>query len=149
LKAVALSTDNHVQRVERDSPARSGGEVLVRVSQRGLCGSDKRLIRKGAGHIRGHELVGAADDYSPGIDGSDSADGSVVICFPCGTYEQYGPGYSNRCTTTFGLVGWGLPCLWLASSRRPLGGPEAAHLGWLLGALGVLDGSALAMEAGR
>jgi threonine dehydrogenase-like Zn-dependent dehydrogenase len=108
MKAVALLGDGRVELVERSLPALSAGEVLVRVSHCGLCGSDKRLIRQGAIHIPGHEIVGTVVDSGPGVDSSGIGDGSVVIYIPlfCETCGQCRRGRTNRCTAMSGLVGW-------------------------------------------
>lgn len=107
MKAVALLGDGRVEMVDRLRPSLSDEEVLIRVSYCGLCGSDKRLIRQGAAHIPGHEIVGTIVERGPGGD-APPGDGSVVVYIPlfCGQCKQCRNGHTQRCTAMSGLVGW-------------------------------------------
>ncbi|MGC8837696.1 MAG: alcohol dehydrogenase catalytic domain-containing protein, partial [Anaerolineae bacterium] len=49
-------------------PRPGPGEVLLKTSYCGLCGSDKRLFYRGAQVTPGHELTGVVMENGPGAD---------------------------------------------------------------------------------
>lgn len=105
---MALAGNAQVGVVDRPQPAPGPGQVLVRVSYCGLCGSDKRLIRNGAAHVPGHEIAGRIVAWGPGAGTTVGEGDAVVVYIPlfCGTCRQCQLGYTNRCLSMTGLVGW-------------------------------------------
>lgn len=106
VRAVSLPGGGQVDVVERPMPVVQPGHVLLAVSHCALCGSDKRLIRSGASHVPGHEVVGRVVDVGDGADWSGGDVAVVYIPLFCGACQQCTRGATNRCVAMDGLVGW-------------------------------------------
>lgn len=90
-----------------DQPVRGDGEVLVRVSHSGICGTDLEIFRGGIPvdypRIMGHEMIGEVAEGAP----DSPAPGTRVIVDPvvyCGSCYQCRAEQTNLCPSG-GLIG--------------------------------------------
>ena len=90
-------------------PEPGPGEVLIRTSYCGLCGSDKRLFHNGARVTPGHELTGVVEKCGPGADVPLGTRAAIYIHRYCGVCDYCRAGETNRCRNGGGLVGWQTP----------------------------------------
>ena len=105
---------------ERPLPAPGPGEVRLRVTACGVCGTDLHMVHSPKpiiepGSIMGHEIAGVVDDLGPGVDGF--AAGEAVVVEPlasCGDCEPCREGRDSIC-----------PDLQLYGLRRPGGFADA------------------------
>lgn len=107
MKIARFRGEGVVELTDGPDQRRASGEVVLDVRYSAFCGSDKRLLREGASHVPGHEIVGriisldeAGSDLKPGQ--------SVAVYIPlyCGGCLQCARGAANRCMNLRGLVGW-------------------------------------------
>lgn len=91
MKAVVLHGVNDLRMEEKPVPEPSAGEVLVRIKECGICGTD---VHMWAGtnfegtfpFVPGHEWVGFVEKTGPGVKSVDIGDRVTGECFiPCGT----------------------------------------------------------------
>ncbi len=94
---------------ETPVPKPGPGEVLIKTSYCGICGSDKRLFHNGAKVTPGHELTGVVVENGAGADVPIGTRGAVYIHKFCGACKFCRVGETNRCLTGNGLVGWQTP----------------------------------------
>jgi threonine dehydrogenase-like Zn-dependent dehydrogenase len=101
--AVATSGSSlAIESVPIPEPGR--GEVRVRVSACGICGSDLNLVRGGLmrpGVIPGHEIAGIVDAVGPGV--SRVSEGEIVAVEPfrsCGECDECRSGRDPVCRTS-------------------------------------------------
>ncbi|UCH75775.1 MAG: alcohol dehydrogenase catalytic domain-containing protein [Rhodospirillales bacterium] len=108
MKAMVLEAPNSLALRQVERPAPGAADVLVRVSNTGICGTDQSIYYGGIPVsyplIMGHEAVGeiVAGEAAPGL-----AHGSRVIIDPvyfCGQCYQCRAGQTNLCPNG-GLVG--------------------------------------------
>lgn len=90
-------------------PQPGAGEVLLRTSYCGICGSDKRLFHNGAQVTPGHELTGVVVKNGAGANAPVGARGAIYIHKFCGACKFCRVGETNRCLNGNGLVGWQTP----------------------------------------
>ncbi|NLE77237.1 MAG: alcohol dehydrogenase catalytic domain-containing protein [Chloroflexi bacterium] len=90
-------------------PEPGPGEVLLRTSYCGLCGSDKRLYYRGAAVTPGHELTGTVAKNGPGVVAPLGQRVAVYIHRYCGKCKFCLVGETNHCSSAGGLVGWQTP----------------------------------------
>ncbi len=127
-----------VESVPIPEPGR--GEVRVRVSACGICGSDLHLFHSGLmtpGLTPGHEIAGIVDAVGPGVNRVSKGDHVAVEPFrSCGECEECRSGRDSVCRTSQ-LLGvqadGGLAEYMVASERRMF--PAPADLGPELTAL--------------
>jgi threonine dehydrogenase-like Zn-dependent dehydrogenase len=96
-----------VELAEDAEPRPADEEVVLEVLYSAFCGSDKRLLRDGASHVPGHEIVGrivSPDHARPGLQSGQNV--AVYIPLFCGECPQCVRGACNRCVNLRGLVGW-------------------------------------------
>ncbi len=71
MKAVRLRAGDggEIEVVEMPPPEAGPGEAIVRLSVAGICGSDLLdwYVRRKAGSVLGHEIVGSIDSIGPGV----------------------------------------------------------------------------------
>ena len=91
---------------ERAVPRVGDGEVLVRVLRCALCGSDLKLLQKGAGWTPGHEILGRVDQPGHALHGR-----RVLVYIPvfCGTCPRCQAGDTHLCDNGTDLIGWNRP----------------------------------------
>jgi 2-desacetyl-2-hydroxyethyl bacteriochlorophyllide A dehydrogenase len=83
VRAAVLSDDRRrLEVLDLPDPHPDAGEVVVRVSECGVCGSDFHVVRGGGvpGTVLGHEIAGVVDQV--GADVNDVAVGDVVALRP-------------------------------------------------------------------
>lgn len=93
-------------------PEVPAGSILVKVEACGLCGTDRRIYRRGdhrAGYpvVIGHEIAGVVAKVAPGI--KSPKEGDRVCVAPghgCGTCRPCKMGYPNVCATPFPSLGY-------------------------------------------
>jgi 2-desacetyl-2-hydroxyethyl bacteriochlorophyllide A dehydrogenase len=89
----------------RPRPTAAAGQVVVRVTAAGICGSELTSFtgdskRRAPGRVFGHELAGTVLAAGPGV-GDETIGREVTInpLFPCGHCRQCVSGRSNACPT--------------------------------------------------
>ncbi len=97
--------------VEVPDPEPSPGEIVVRVRDCGICGSDLHAAKFGfkmpPGTIMGHEFSAVVDEVGAGVTGFVVGDPVVVMSYvACGQCESCRTGKSSRCRKMRG-VGFG------------------------------------------
>ncbi len=107
MRAMILNKPGELEPGKVDKPVTEDGNVLVRVSNSGICGTDLEIYRGGIPvdypRIMGHEMIGEiaeAADTGPAV-------GARVIVDPvmaCGTCYQCRAGQNNLCLVG-GLIG--------------------------------------------
>ncbi|MFN8018770.1 MAG: alcohol dehydrogenase catalytic domain-containing protein [Acidimicrobiales bacterium] len=114
MRAVVLSEDRpHLQLADVPDPEPGEGEVLVRVTGCGICGSDLHVASELAapGTILGHEIAGTVEAIGTGIDGPAWKVGETVAVRPffgCGTCASCRRGRADHCDG-FALMGMARP----------------------------------------
>ena len=89
MKAVRIEADGSVRVVEAPVPAIGPGEALMRTRAAGICGSDLIgwYVKKKAGQVLGHEVVGELVAVGEGVTGFAVGDRVVphhhAPCFAC------------------------------------------------------------------
>lgn len=90
MKAVRVEADASVSVVEVVGPRIGPGDALMRTSAAGICGSDLLdwYVRRKAGSVIGHEVVGEIVELGAGVEGFDVGDRIVphhhAACGECG-----------------------------------------------------------------
>jgi len=88
--AVRIHAPGRAELVDLPAPRPAGGELTIRVAWAAVCGTDRKIVRRGVPEPRvlGHEFTG------------ERADGTPVAVHPdigCGHCAQCTAGWSNRC----------------------------------------------------
>jgi L-iditol 2-dehydrogenase len=108
MRAVVVTTPGTAELVEVARRQPGPGEVRVRVTAAGICGTDRRLVARGADppRIPGHEVAGRLDDGTPV---------GVHPDVGCGRCRHCLAGLENRCPdrTPVGLARDGGLAEWL------------------------------------
>jgi (R,R)-butanediol dehydrogenase/meso-butanediol dehydrogenase/diacetyl reductase len=100
MRAVMLAGAHHLQAVELADPLPADGEVVVRVSACGICGSDVSSYKVGlfSDVVPGHELAGVIESVAGGVNGWASGDAAIVDPkTPCGVCADCRAGARYRC----------------------------------------------------
>src|SRR5882672_863717 len=105
MKALVLTGKEKVELQEMPAPRPGTGEVLLRVSTAGICGSDIHGFlghspRRKPGLILGHEAVGTVAEIGDGVSGVKM--GQRVYVNPlisCGKCEACLSGRENCCAS--------------------------------------------------
>jgi threonine dehydrogenase-like Zn-dependent dehydrogenase len=109
LKAVFQGGDK-IEVASAPIPEPGEGEVLLKTSYCGLCGSDKRLFHNGTQNTPGHELTGVVVKNGPGAGAPEGARVAVYIHHYCGQCRFCRVGETNRCINVLGgQVGFNRP----------------------------------------
>jgi threonine dehydrogenase-like Zn-dependent dehydrogenase len=95
--------------VDLPDPTPANGQVVVRVTASGLCGSDLHYYRAegamtaaGAPCVAGHEPAGVIEALGPGVDASRLRRGDRVMIHHyagCGACQSCRSGWTQMCTT--------------------------------------------------
>lgn len=90
MRAVRVSGPGEVDLVDLAEPDSVSGEILVRARYVGVCGTDRRLARRGANppRVPGHEVAGVLPDEMPV---------GVHPDIGCGECPHCRRGFENRC----------------------------------------------------
>lgn len=105
MKSIVIQQPNELVIEEREIPAPGAGEVRVRITLAGICGSDSHIYR---GHnpfakyprVIGHEFFGVIDAVGDGV--TDKSPGQRVCVDPvisCGRCYPCSVGKPNVCTS--------------------------------------------------
>ncbi len=93
--------------VEVPDPKAGPGEVVVRVKNCGICGSDLHAVQWGvlpAGTIMGHEFSAVVDELGDGVSGVQPGDPVMVVpTINCGECEFCRTGQALLCTRQAGI----------------------------------------------
>ncbi|MGH7249188.1 MAG: zinc-dependent alcohol dehydrogenase, partial [Pseudomonadota bacterium] len=88
------------------NPKAGPGELVVRVRDCGICGSDLHVAGNSGrakmppGTIMGHEFAGTVEEIGAGVDGFAAGDAVVVMSYlACGECEWCRTGQAVRCAT--------------------------------------------------
>lgn len=97
--------------VEVPDPKPEAGEIIVRVKDCGICGSELHAAKYGfkmpPGTIMGHEFSAVVDEIGAGVSGFAPGDPVVVMSYiACGECESCRSGKASRCRKMKG-VGFG------------------------------------------
>lgn len=120
MRAGVYQGPGRVALTERPLPEPGPGEVRVRITACGLCGTDLHLVDSprpiiAPGLTMGHEMAGVVDALGPGVDGFDS--GEPVVVEPLASCGGCRPCREGRDSICRGLELYGL--------HRPGGFAEA------------------------
>ncbi len=141
MRAGVYRGPGNVGLVERPLPEPGPGEVRLRITACGLCGTDLHMVHSprpiiDPGSTMGHEMAGIVDDLGPGVSGF--AAGESVVVEPlasCGDCEPCRDGRDSICRKLqlYGLRRPGgfadavvVPAHRLYRLPRPLPAPNAA-----------------------
>src|SRR5215213_6140743 len=105
MKALVLTGPQRVEMQELPQPRPGPGEVLLRVSLAGICGSDVHGFlghspRRKPGLVLGHEAVATVAEAHPTVDGGAAIVGRRVYVNPlvsCGSCPACLSGRQNTC----------------------------------------------------
>jgi threonine dehydrogenase-like Zn-dependent dehydrogenase len=101
LKAV-FSGNDKIEVREAPVPEPGPGEVLLKTSYCGLCGSDKRLFHNGTQNTPGHELTAIVVKNGPKANESLGTRIALYIHHFCGQCRFCKAGETNRCVNVLG-----------------------------------------------
>jgi len=113
VRAVVLTAQQpRLEVAEVPDPVPEPGQVVVRVSACGICGSDLHVagLLGSPGTILGHEIAGVIDEVGAGVDGRWTA-GTAVTARPfasCGACRHCQAGRPDHCGS-FDLLGFTRP----------------------------------------
>jgi 2-desacetyl-2-hydroxyethyl bacteriochlorophyllide A dehydrogenase len=93
---------------EMPIPSPESGDVLLKVAYCGVCGSERKVYRRGIDVVPGHEVSGIVVD-SNGTAVPEGARIAVYLPVTCGKCRFCRSGHTNRCANRGGLLGWGAP----------------------------------------
>jgi len=104
VRAVRLTGPRLLDLVDIPDPVPAAGEVVLRVTATGICGSDLSCYKTGvfSGSVLGHEFAGVIE--GPIVDGF--AAGTPVLVdpkVPCGQCDDCRAGFAYRCTAALTL----------------------------------------------
>jgi threonine dehydrogenase-like Zn-dependent dehydrogenase len=104
VRAVRLTGPRLLDLVEIPDPVPADGEVVLRVTSTGICGSDLSCYKTGvfSGSVLGHEFAGVIE--GPGVEGF--ATGTPVLVdpkVPCGQCHDCRAGFAYRCSAALTL----------------------------------------------
>ncbi|HKD66515.1 MAG TPA: alcohol dehydrogenase catalytic domain-containing protein [Candidatus Binataceae bacterium] len=92
---------------ELPDPKAGPGEVVVRVKNCGICGSDLHAVQWGvlpAGTVMGHEFSAVVDELGAGVSGFQPGDPVMVVpMIPCGECDFCRTGQALLCTKHTGI----------------------------------------------
>ena len=73
MKAAVFKKQNEMAVVDIPKPSAGAGEVLLKVHNCGICGSDLHLVQRGVGlpvdSVMGHEFCGEIAELGAGVNG--------------------------------------------------------------------------------
>lgn len=111
MKAVVLAADRSLSVVEQPDPTPGAGEVVVRVTGCGICGSDLHsvAVMGPPGTVLGHEIAGTVAELGAGVTNVKPGDLVAVRPFAgCGACDYCRAGRADHCAA-FELVGFQRP----------------------------------------
>jgi (R,R)-butanediol dehydrogenase / meso-butanediol dehydrogenase / diacetyl reductase len=108
MKAAAFQAIDTMSVIDVPRPAPAAGEVLLKVHDCGICGSDLHVVQHGMamrpGGIMGHEFCGAIAELGAGVSGFKVGDRVTSLPYiSCGKCEQCRRGAEMYCDHLHGL----------------------------------------------
>jgi (R,R)-butanediol dehydrogenase / meso-butanediol dehydrogenase / diacetyl reductase len=99
VRAVSLVDAERLQVVDLPAPRAQPGELLLRVTACGICGSDLTSYKRGLFiGVPGHEVAGVVEAVGSGVDGWLAGDGAVLQPGGgCGDCDECRAGSYHRC----------------------------------------------------
>jgi threonine dehydrogenase-like Zn-dependent dehydrogenase len=99
VRAVSLVEAERLEVVDLPSPEVEPGELLLRVTACGICGSDLTSYKRGLFiGVPGHEVAGLVESVGPGVEGWRPGDGAVLQpSTGCGACDECRAGAYHRC----------------------------------------------------
>ena len=102
MKAAVFVEAGRIELDEREVPAPSHGEALVRVTTTTICGTDVHILKGeypvAPGRVVGHEPVGVIDALGPGVSGYREGQRVIVGAItPCGQCASCLSGHWAQC----------------------------------------------------
>ncbi|MGC9270691.1 L-idonate 5-dehydrogenase [Acidiphilium sp.] len=106
MPAIVIHQANDLRLEDHPAPPPGAGEVQVRITRGGICGSDLHYVSHGGfGSVRlaepmilGHEVVGTVALCGPGVTGVTPGDAVAINpALPCGTCRFCRADQSNHC----------------------------------------------------
>ncbi|HKV56207.1 MAG TPA: alcohol dehydrogenase catalytic domain-containing protein [Candidatus Binataceae bacterium] len=110
--AIFQAPEAPLQIADVPEPRARAGEVVVRVKNCGICGSDlhaadSRKVKMPAGTIMGHEFAGIVEEVGDGVSGFERGEAVVAMSYlPCGECALCRAGFAVKCPT-MRAVGFG------------------------------------------
>jgi threonine dehydrogenase-like Zn-dependent dehydrogenase len=104
MKGVYIMGDRSVEVRELPKPEPQHGQVLVRATVVGICGSDLHLYRRESQpetkrFVQGHELTGVVEAVGPGVETVKEGDRVVAYqAWGCGHCALCASGHANLCS---------------------------------------------------
>ncbi|HYL59991.1 MAG TPA: alcohol dehydrogenase catalytic domain-containing protein [Candidatus Acidoferrales bacterium] len=112
MKAVVFkSAGQPLEVADLPDPVAAEGEIVVKVKNCGVCGSDLHAVKYGfnmpPGTVMGHEFSAVIDHVGPGVTGYAPGERVVVMSYlACGKCDSCKSGHGSRCRA-MRLVGFG------------------------------------------
>jgi len=108
MKAAAFKQINEMEVIDAPKPSAGAGEVVLKVHNCGICGSDLHACQYGMGlppgSIMGHEFCGEVAEIGAGVRGYEIGQRVAALPFiACGTCERCKRGMEIHCTRLKGL----------------------------------------------
>jgi len=99
VRAVSLVEAERLQVVDMPAPEVAAGELLLRITACGICGSDLTSYKRGLFiGVPGHEVAGVIEAIGDGVDGWRPGDGAVLQpSGGCGACDECRAGSYHRC----------------------------------------------------
>ena len=99
MKAVSLVDSERLEVVELPAPEAEPGELLLRVTACGICGSDLTSYKRGLFiGVPGHEVAGVIEAVGTGVEGWRPGDAAVLKPSDgCGACDECRAGSYHRC----------------------------------------------------
>jgi (R,R)-butanediol dehydrogenase/meso-butanediol dehydrogenase/diacetyl reductase len=111
VKAAVITAPPQLDITELPEPIAGPGEVVIRVTGCGICGSDLHIAANmsGPGTVLGHEIAGVVEELGPDVDNVQPGDAVAVRPFVgCGHCGYCKAGRHDHCAS-FQLVGMQRP----------------------------------------
>jgi (R,R)-butanediol dehydrogenase/meso-butanediol dehydrogenase/diacetyl reductase len=108
MKAAAFKQQNEMEIIDAPKPHPEAGEVVLKVHNCGICGSDLHAVQYGVGMppgtVMGHEFCGEIHELGPGVAGFKLGDRVTSLPFiSCGDCESCRRDDGMHCASTRGL----------------------------------------------
>ena len=99
MRAVSLVEAERLELVDVPAPEAGAGELLLRVSACGICGSDLTSFKRGLFiGVPGHEVAGVVEAVGEGVEGWRPGDAAVLQpSAGCGSCDECRAGGYHRC----------------------------------------------------
>jgi len=99
VRAVSLVEAERLEVVDLPAPEAGAGELLLRVTACGICGSDLTSFKRGLFlGVPGHEVAGVVESVGAGVNGWRPGDAAVLLPGPgCGACDECAAGAYHRC----------------------------------------------------